>query len=279
MRPGLIALSSVRQRAEATLGLVGNLGTTARHAAEQERELAELRERVGQLEAETIWLRSMKRDAADEESLLAKIPPLVRPRLVETRVLGRQAQHALARQGLLDAGIETGISEGDLLLDVPSAMIDVPSAMIERGAAAGTAPGQLVLAGRRVWGKVAQVQSRVSLVRRATDAGYRDVVRIAQPNGERLAIGPRGMLEGSGESLCRLRLVPLTEAVAVGQWVVTEGGEGFVDGRFLYGYIQRVEQPPGAAHWDIWVRPAVSQDLPHKVAVLTADATAAGAKD
>jgi hypothetical protein len=58
--------------------------------------------------------------------------------------------------------------------------------------------------------------------------------------------------------------------------VVAEGGEGFVEGALVYGHIERVEQTPGAAHWDLWVRPAMPPDLPHTVVVLTAELATAG---
>jgi cell shape-determining protein MreC len=264
LRPGLVAVASVRQRAAAALGFLGSLANGARHAEGLERELVQLRQRVGQLEAETVWLRSMRADDSVDSAL--PTAPLLRARLVEARVLGRKSQSALRREGLLDVGSQAGLSTGDLVLDVP--------ALLDQGALAGAKSGQTVLVGRRIWGKVTQVQPRLSLVRRAADAGYRDLVRIAQPNGERLTLGPRAVLEGTGESLCRLRLVPLTEAVAVGQLIVSEGNEGFVEGRFLYGQIERVEQSAGAANWDIWVRPAVSADLPQTVAVLTAEVAA-----
>jgi hypothetical protein len=60
--------------------------------------------------------------------------------------------------------------------------------------------------------------------------------------------------------------------VAVGQLVISDGGEGLLDGALLYGEIERVEQSPGAAHWDIWVRPALPPDLPRTVSILIAEA-------
>jgi cell shape-determining protein MreC len=266
LQPPLLVLASLREQTETALGLVGNLGSGARHVEDLEREVIQLRQRIGQLEAETIWLRSLKPDPSADAEFLQHTARLLQPRLVEARVLGRQSQSVLQRHALLDAGMRAGLASGDLVLDVP--------AIVDQGIDAGAAKGQLVLAGRRVWGRLMEVQPRISLVRRVSDTGYRDLVRVAQVQGERLSVGPRGMLEGTGEPLCRLRLVPLTAAVAVGQLVVSDGAEGIIEGRFLYGQIERVEQLSGAANWEIWVRPAVSADLPHKVAVLTGEITA-----
>jgi cell shape-determining protein MreC len=260
LTPGLRLVASSRDAVEATLGLIGNLGSGTRRAAHLECEVEQLRQTRGQLEAEIVWLRSRIADGVDADA-----SRLVHPRLLPAHVLGQRAQSFLRSQGILDAGANADVSAGDLVLDLPPAMID-------QGASAGAASGQLVLKGRRVWGKVSRADPQISTVIRATDAGYRDLVRIAQPGGDGLTIGPRGVLEGTGEPLCRLRQVPLTQSVAVGQLVISDGGEGLLDGALLYGEIERVEQSPGAAHWDIWVRPALPPDLPRTVSILIAEA-------
>jgi cell shape-determining protein MreC len=264
LRPGLLLTAASRQTVEAGLSLLGNLGSSARHAALLERELEQTRQQRGQLAAELVWLRSQNLEHRSTEEQLLPGSPLVATRLLPARVLGRQAQRFLHSQGILDAGSDAGIAMGDLVLDLPPAIVD-------RGAASGATSGQLVLSGRRVWGKVARVDPQLCTVRRATDAGFRDLVRVAQPKGNGLSIGPRGVLEGTGKPLCRLRLVSVTQSVAAGQLVITDGGEGLLDGALLYGSIERVEQPSGAAHWDIWVRPAIGPELPHAVSILMAE--------
>lgn len=269
LRPGLRLAASSRETVAGAFGLIGNLGSGAHRAAQLERELEQLRQDRGQLEAEIVWLRSRITDNAEAEDSALPGSRLVRPRLLAARVLGQRAQSFLRSHGILDAGTQAGVSAGDLVLDLPAAIVD-------QGALAGAASGQLVLKGRRVWGKISHVDPQLSSVLRATDAGFRDLVRVAQPSGGGLSVGPRGVLEGTGEPLCRLRLVPITQSVAAGQLVITDGGEGLLEGALLYGQIERVEQSPGAAHWDLWVRPALPPELPRSVSVLMVEAPILG---
>ena len=96
----------------------------------------------------------------------------------------------------------------------------------------------------------------VSSVRRANAAGYRDLVQLARPNGDRLLAGPQGVLEGTGESLCRIKLIQTTESVSEGDLVLATGGEALLDAPLVYGRVVRIENRPGTRHWEIWMEPA-----------------------
>lgn len=249
LRPGLIVTTTMRETAQRLLGVAGNLGSGAEHAAALEKQVEQLRADNQQLQAEINWLRSQSSRPGDTSDGVTPTQPLVRAKLIEARVLGRQAQSILSRSGLLDTGTQHGISTGDLVLD--------------QGAMDGTAQGQLVISAGRVWGKVSQADARTSVVQRPTDAGFRELVRLAS--------GARGILEGTGQPLCRLKLVEVTQAVSVGDIVLGDGSQGLIEGRLIYGSVERLDQPSGAAYWDIWVRPAATQDLPIRVAVLTGE--------
>src|SRR5690606_22861291 len=214
------------------------------------------------LEAQIVWLSAQQKTSADlQDWPIQPTARLLEPRLVQARVLGRQAQHLLVQRGLLDVGLGDDLSGGEWVLESPPALVD-------QGYAARLSAGQLVLAGGRVWGKIDKVHQRYSTVCRTTDADFRDVVRVAEATSEgQLKLGARGVLEGTGEPLCRVRHVSVTAPIAVGQWIVSDGHEGLFQGRFLYGTIERLEQAPGAAHWDIWVRPASSEEFPPEVTV------------
>ena len=101
--------------------------------------------------------------------------------------------------------------------------------VIDAGRDLGAEPGRVVLAGRRVWGKLATVGPHTSVVQRITDRGYRDTVQLARRDtgqlahreGEQLRLGPRGVLVGSGDPLCQIELVEATEPVSVGDEVCT----------------------------------------------------------
>jgi hypothetical protein len=67
--------------------------------------------------------------------------------------------------------------------------------------------------------------------------------------------------------LARVRRVDVTEPVAVGDAVYTASGLGIVRQPLLYGLVVRVERPVGAAHWEIWMKPAFDSE-PESVVVL-----------
>ena len=270
LRPALAATAGAGRGLQSVLARIGGLTARSAHVARLEQQLEELQARNERLEAAALVSLPSAGDA-ENEALLAAIPtrPLVACRLVEARVLGRRAQTFLERRELLDAGKSDGVETDAWVLDVPSALLD-------QGRGSGLEAGTLVLAGRRVWGKVVSAGEHVSQVRRAVEPGYRDLVRLAHVQSGKLALGPRGVLEGVGENLCRIRLVPVTEAVSLGDVVLTDGGEGLTSVPFLYGQVIKLEQPAGATHWDIWMRPALSED-PETVAVLSAAVSLADA--
>ena len=64
-------------------------------------------------------------------------------------------------------------------------------------------------------------------------------------------------MEGQGEKLCRLRYVPGTEPVEVGDEVYTGDQTGTQTYPMYYGRVVRAELNPGDQEWDIWVEPAI----------------------
>ncbi len=103
-----------------------------------------------------------------------RTPSLLIPQLIPARVLGQQAQAFLLTHDLLDVGRSQGALPNSLVID------EVPQ-LLDQGRDASVKPGRLVLAGSRVWGKVAEVGPHTCTVRRITDAGYRDLVQLATP--------------------------------------------------------------------------------------------------
>ena len=180
-------------------------------------------------------------------------------RCVRALVLGHQARAFLARQAMLDVGCEDGV--------------DVDAIVIDCGSDNGLCTDRLVLNRGRVWGKIVEVGRHVSVVRPATAPGFRDLVRLSHPkkgtdwDGSTPA-GPQGILEGTGEPLARIRLIDVTEPVEPGDLVWTATGAGVLPRPLLYGRVLSAERRPGAAHWEIRVRPAVSSDRVRHAVVL-----------
>jgi hypothetical protein len=63
-------------------------------------------------------------------------------------------------------------------------------------------------------------------------------------------------------------MVEATEAVAAGDLVFT-ADDSVLDVPLLYGRVVKLQRQPGAAHWEIWMEPAMSAGSPpSQVAVL-----------
>ncbi len=178
-------------------------------------------------------------------------------------MLGRLARAALAADQILDVGREAGAQSGALALVDSTLAIDL-------GRQADVATGDIALCGRRVFGKITEVGAQTSIVRRASEPGYRDVVQLAQSVDGVLHFGPRGLFEGTGEPKARIRQVSATEKVEKGWLVFTTGHAGLSPQPLLYGVVARAERQPGAAHWEISVDLAAGADDPTHLLVLRA---------
>ena len=251
LKPGQVVAASLRQYAGRLSGRVRTHLHTASRLAEAEEQLQRLREENQRLAAELAAAEGMAARAKESSGDDGQV--LLGADCIPAHVLGRQARSFLARRRLLDVGTQAGAETDALVLDRP--------ALVDRGADAGLGPDLLVLSGRRVWGKVLQAGAWVSVVRTMTEAGYRDLVEVGKPGG------PRGILEGTGETLARVRRVGVTEPVAVGDPVFAAAEKGILPAPVLYGRIVRLERPAAAAHWEVWVEPAIA-DEPDRVAVL-----------
>jgi cell shape-determining protein MreC len=201
-----------------------------------------------------VALSQERTTAPDVSTSPSPVAPLLVPDLLEAQVLGQQARAWLAPSDILALPSAARVTAGALLLRDP-VLVD-PLVLLDAGRDLGITTSQRVLAGGHVWGRIDQVGPRTATVRRVTDTGYRDLVRLAQPAGPRVRFGPRGVLEGTGEPLCKIRLVKITDAVSEGDLVYTASEEGLTPLPLLYGHVVRVERQPGANHWEIWVQPA-----------------------
>ncbi len=247
LRPGHVVVLGLRAQVESIVARAANHLDTARKLAEAHREQARLAAENRRLTAELA--AEQRRSASAEPDDAERSSRLLHARWVDARVLGQFARAFLARRHLLDAGSEHGVQA------------DAP--VIDRGRDAGVEAGQVVVGEGRVWGKVTEVGRLTSVVRTLTEPGYRDLVQLGPS-------GPEGILEGNGEPLARLRHVEVTEPVALGDAVYSAAGRGLLEEALLCGKVVRVERPVGAAHWEIWVEPAVDPARVSSVAVLRA---------
>jgi cell shape-determining protein MreC len=261
LRPAQQSARDGRAQAASLVGQVGSHFQNAQRAAELESQLAALREENRRLADELAGSR-LSTGAAPAAGQSAQ--RLLQVRGVEARVLGRQAMAFLGRRHLLDVGSDERLEPESLVVAGGSKPV------IDRGGDARLTPGQLVLSDHRVWGRIVEVGPYTSVVRPITAAGYRDVVRLVSPESGRAGLrrGPEGMLEGTGQAQARIRLVAVTEPIAVGDLVYSADDKAFLPEPLWYGRVVRVERPAGAAQWDIWMEPAVDAASLEQVTVL-----------
>lgn len=230
--------------------------------ADSAEELLALRERVERLEESNQALRAAA--ARREFNVSAEAeqpPPLVGARAVETRVLGRQAQRFLEDLAVITIDKKSPLSVDSLALDRGAVLVDQgENALFEVSA--------LAVTGARVWGKIVEVGPQTAVVRRVNARGYRGLVQIiSEANGERRPMA-EGVLEGRGGPLCRVRMVEATAPVSVGDLVIAAEEQGLTDAPLVYGRIARSELEPGSPHWQLWMTPAIADDVPAMLTVL-----------
>ena len=235
------------------------------HLAEAQRQITELNDRLRRAE---LQLQVAQNDRA-ADSTEARETPLVTAKTISARVLGKQAQLFLDSCQMLDIGRARGVTAHSLVIDDLPAANNTP--LVDQGRDSSIRADRLVLAGSRVWGKIADVGEHTSTVIRITDSGYRDLVQLVAPRDGKLRLLARGVLVGKGEPLCKIELVETAAPVTVGDLAFT-ADDGVLDAPLLYGRIVGLERKPGAAHWDIWMEPAVhAASPPARVAVLSLD--------
>jgi len=265
LRPGQAAAVWLREGGARTLEWARNWQSTAARLAQSERRREELEIETQRLAIELAIERG-RASSLEEQAGAAGENRLLVARYVPVRVLGQQARAFLARRHLLDAGSRAGVEADQLVLDLGPGLID-------RGSDAPFTAGQLVLSQGRVWGKIVSVGPLTSTVRTLTEPGYRDLVCVGarHPAADSSPAGPQGILEGTGEPLARIRLVEVTEPVAVGDPVYSVSAKGVLAEPLLCGHVARLQRPIGSAHWEIWVQPALASKQPQQVVVLSAE--------
>ena len=188
--------------------------------------------------------------------------PLIVPELLQANVLGEETGRLWRGGALIERGTSDGIRESTLVLEDNRTLVD-------QGADKGLAAGQPVYSGRNVVGKIAIVGRWTSTVCPVTDPKFRGMAQLARSSENRLLFGPQAILEGCGERLCRLKLIPATEPVSVGDEVYTSQRDAALPYPLYYGKVVSAEIQPGALHWEIRVEPAVKRIDAPTVQILT----------
>jgi len=232
-------------------------------------DVANQSDELARLQAENRRLRELltARDWTDQnetESIswpTAGTPGLLRTDPQEARLLGFQARACLARYGWLEMDRTSPWHPGDFALEGGIGRIDL-------GGDVDIRDEELLVSGRRIWGRVSEIGRRTSRVVRVDSPEFRALVILATDSHATWQRGPRGVLEGCGDGQCEVRFVAATEPVAEGDLVLAAETEGVLDVPLLIGRIVSAKRTVGAAHWEIRVRPAVSERWPRRLTLL-----------
>jgi rod shape-determining protein MreC len=140
----------------------------------------------------------------------------------------------------------------------------VKAIVVNRGSAHGVSEGMAVVHPRGVVGQVVSVSPNFSRILLMVDH-VSGVDAIVQDNRA------RGVVEGSGSSLCLLNYVAKESPVRVGDVVVTSGMDGVFPKGVIVGSVAQVGVDNGTLLQNIRVKPAVDFARLEEVLIVTGD--------
>ncbi|MCA9034869.1 MAG: hypothetical protein KDA91_07065, partial [Planctomycetaceae bacterium] len=175
------------------------------------------------------------------------------------RVISSRGLADSLRDLIVDAGKVAGVTRSELIVDGSGWLLD-------KGTDYQVSAGDRVLAGAVVVGRVAQTARWVSLVQPVTDPEFSARVQLMRTSSQGQFFGAEGILTGSqgpsdsgvdANGECEIHGIPYTEAVSVGDDVVSADINGTNGPRLYFGRVSRAEFLQGG-QWSIRVRPAVA---------------------
>jgi len=201
-----------------------------------------------------------RRQHGDSPFVAAKTTRLVRHELVEARVLGREKDLDQNSAIMVDLGSDKGAVSHAFVVRGTGPVLDV-------GSAANVAEGQPVYCGRCVIGRIERTGRVTSAVRLITDPGYTGRAQLLRRTERGSVFGAEGILVGMGDGNCRLRGIPYTEPVRVGDDVYTGGRSARLPEPMYYGRVVSANLVAGQ-RWEIVVEPRADFARIDQVSVL-----------
>lgn len=264
LRPGQVA---ARQLTE----FVRGNGSLNAAKTNQPTEADLLRVQLHEEQTRTATLQMQLAQLADQQSrhdslpeTIRTLPPLVTSSLIDATVLGDAVAEKWRKGKLLDRGQTSGVRETELVVKSNHGLVDI-------GRDANLSPEDGVLLGRCVIGKVERVGRWTSTFLMLTDAGYRGRAQLVHQTQSGYVFGAKGILEGQGESLCRLKGIASTDSVAVGDAVYAATRDGLSSTPLYYGRVVEATLGPSDSEWTVLVQPVpVPSDLQHVQIMRTA---------
>lgn len=167
--------------------------------------------------------------------------------MIPAQVISSSGLPGSLRELIISAGKSAGITRSELVVDGSGAVVDV-------GSDVGVAAGDRVLSGSSVIGRIEKTGRWVSMVQPVTSADFRAQVQLLRASDDGLHFGAVGMLEGTGLSECRLTGISYTDAVTVGDTVVSADINGVRGPRLFFGTVTSAEFLAGG-QWDVRIQP------------------------
>jgi len=244
-RLALLAITSQSDDAGKRVDAAGPVKTDAAHGLNVQ-QLQTLR----QLMIENARLRRDLKRSKEATVIAAFIDPaasLTEYAMIPAQVISRSGLPGTLRDLIISAGKSAGITRSELVVDGSGAVVDV-------GSDVGVAVGDRVLSGASVIGRIEKTGRWVSMVQPVTSVDFRAQVQLLRASDDGLHFGAVGMLEGTGSSECRLTGVSYTDAVTVGDSVVSADINGVRGPRLFFGTVTSAEFLAGG-QWDVRIQP------------------------
>lgn len=250
VKPGQVAARQVTELIQENAVRVASKSERSR-----QHEIDRLQEELQTEQARTAALQIQLARLADFEEREAALPEALRslPRLTSTSlidatVLGDTVAEKWRKGKLLDRGETSGVRESELVVKSSHSLVDL-------GRDANLSPEDGLLLGRCVIGKVERVGRWSSTFLLLTDAGYRGRAQLVHQTDSGFVFGAKGILEGQGDPLCRLKGIGSSDSVAVGDAVYTATREGQPATPLYYGRVVEATLGPNDSEWKVMVEP------------------------
>lgn len=211
--------------------------------------------RTASMQIQLARLADVRRSEDAMPDSLRSLPRLSTSSLIHSAVLGDIVAEDWRRGKLLDRGQAGGVRESELVIKSTRSLVDV-------GRDANLSPEDGLLLGRTVIGKVERVGRWTSTFLLLTDSGYRGRAQLVHQTDTGYVFGAKGILEGQGEPLCRLKGIVSSDAVTVGDSVYTATREGQSATPLYYGRVVEATLGPSDTEWQVLVEPVpIPNDL------------------
>ena len=249
-KPGQIAALRLTGLVQENAALIASQSERFR-----QREIERLQEQLHGEQTRTALLQIQLARLADVGARLDSLPDPMRslPRLtsaslIDADVLGNALAEKWRKGKLLDRGEANGVRESELVVKSNRPLVDV-------GRDGDLSPEDGLLLGRCVIGKIERVGRWTSTFLLLTDSSYRGRAQLVHQTESGFVFGAKGILEGQGGPLCRLKGIVSSDAVAVGDAVYTATREGQPPTPLYYGRVVEATLGPSDTEWKVLIEP------------------------